>query len=702
MSMRTSTLPKQYHEAVLRWRDVFLPDYDFLIENWDKHFPNDPTFELCAYREMGMCSEIECGDMKGKPKAQKASRAAARAGPPPLRRHPRPGLDRVRLHPAAPPDARPRPGGGGAVLDPPHDGRGAAPRLPDAPPAGRGRLELRLQGVHLRHHRGHPVDEHRLPPAGRLQHRLRLLRRQRRLLRPDRPRRQVPARRCRRSPPTSRWPRACRRCCARRPSTSPPAWCRCGAGRPAAAKGETFVTMDVLQKTLNKWLPRGLEMFGDERGGGTNVRLGLKPMKNAEAQRQYYEEVAKLVRDLNLRYLRARVENLTHGESEAVARPHPGRRDGRGGAPRGPPPHAAHRTSSAAAACRPSAWSGAEGETFATVPEYLQHLIRILPEAYRASRDYKDYVEALTQVADGTMTAEQAAGRMPALRRVAGACPCSKSVRWMVDEPVRSPSCAGARAASRPSSPSPEPRSESPADAILRRGARDECVQPPAGHHACPLVPKPIVGRVASRYVAGETLDDAVRVIRALNQQGAMATLDVLGEEVSEREKALAAVEEYLRVFEAIDREKIDSNVSIKPTLLGLKIDEGFCRDNIGRIAETAKSVRQLRPHRHGGQHHDRRHAAHLPRAAGALRQRRLRPPGLHAPHPARHRRAAGRGGERPHLQGDLRRAAEDRLEGLRHGAGQLRPGPGQADRRAASTSASPPTTSTSPAPPRP
>ncbi|HEY4563106.1 MAG TPA: proline dehydrogenase family protein [Thermoanaerobaculia bacterium] len=106
-----------------------------------------------------------------------------------------------------------------------------------------------------------------------------------------------------------------------------------------------------------------------------------------------------------------------------------------------------------------------------------------------------------------------------------------------------------------------------------------------------PAVPKPIVGRVASRYVAGEDLADAVRVVRALNQQGAMATVDVLGEEVSEREKATAAVEEYLQVFETIDREKIDCNVSIKLTLLGLKIDEGFCRDNVARIVEAAKGI---------------------------------------------------------------------------------------------------------------
>ncbi len=104
-----------------------------------------------------------------------------------------------------------------------------------------------------------------------------------------------------------------------------------------------------------------------------------------------------------------------------------------------------------------------------------------------------------------------------------------------------------------------------------------------------PVVPKPIVGRVASKYVAGSTLDDAVRVLRDLNAKGAMATLDVLGEEVHEREKAIAAVDEYLRALDRIDREKIDSNISIKPTMLGLKIDEGFCHENIGRIVEKAK-----------------------------------------------------------------------------------------------------------------
>lgn len=104
-----------------------------------------------------------------------------------------------------------------------------------------------------------------------------------------------------------------------------------------------------------------------------------------------------------------------------------------------------------------------------------------------------------------------------------------------------------------------------------------------------PFVPKFVVRRVASRYVAGETLDDAVSQVRDLNSQGAMATLDLLGEEVAQREKAVACADEYVRVLGRIRAEGLDSNVSIKPTMLGLKIDETFCRDNIERIVAAAK-----------------------------------------------------------------------------------------------------------------
>lgn len=104
-----------------------------------------------------------------------------------------------------------------------------------------------------------------------------------------------------------------------------------------------------------------------------------------------------------------------------------------------------------------------------------------------------------------------------------------------------------------------------------------------------PLAPKFLVGTVARRYVAGETLDEALDVVAGLNEQGAMATLDLLGEEVRERERATTAVGEYLRMFEGIASRGLDSNVSIKLTLLGLKIDENFCRDNVEKIVARAR-----------------------------------------------------------------------------------------------------------------
>ena len=106
--------------------------------------------------------------------------------------------------------------------------------------------------------------------------------------------------------------------------------------------------------------------------------------------------------------------------------------------------------------------------------------------------------------------------------------------------------------------------------------------------YGMPFVPKTIVGRVARRYVAGDTLDDAVQTLRALNDEGAMGTVDILGEEVREPVKANAAVEEYLRLLDRIEDEKLDANISIKPTMLGLNIDQSLCEENLLRIVARA------------------------------------------------------------------------------------------------------------------
>lgn len=103
-----------------------------------------------------------------------------------------------------------------------------------------------------------------------------------------------------------------------------------------------------------------------------------------------------------------------------------------------------------------------------------------------------------------------------------------------------------------------------------------------------PLVPKFIVGRVAAPYVAGETLDDAIDSIRSLNAEGACATIDLLGEEVTERGKAREAVEEYLRIFAKLRETGVDSFVSVKPTQLGLDVDRDFCRDNLRELLQAA------------------------------------------------------------------------------------------------------------------
>ena len=109
-----------------------------------------------------------------------------------------------------------------------------------------------------------------------------------------------------------------------------------------------------------------------------------------------------------------------------------------------------------------------------------------------------------------------------------------------------------------------------------------------------PIVPKFLVGRVASRYVAGESRRQAIATVGELNEQGAMATLDLLGEEVFEHGKARAAVREYTALYEEIDEHGLDANVSIKLTMLGLKIDEGLCRDNVEQLARTAAGFGNL------------------------------------------------------------------------------------------------------------
>jgi proline dehydrogenase len=103
-----------------------------------------------------------------------------------------------------------------------------------------------------------------------------------------------------------------------------------------------------------------------------------------------------------------------------------------------------------------------------------------------------------------------------------------------------------------------------------------------------PAVPKPVVRRMSRRYIAGDQLPDACRIVKTLNDKSKLATVDVLGEEITTQEEALALVAEYERVLEAIQREGLDSNVSVKLTGFGLKLDRDFCRENLARLVRAA------------------------------------------------------------------------------------------------------------------
>jgi 1,2-phenylacetyl-CoA epoxidase catalytic subunit len=434
MSYTKAALPKHIHDAVIKWRETFLPDYDFLVDNWDKHFPNDQPFELCAYRESGMCDEIECGDMKGKPKYTRAS------------------------------DMAPEQAGHlfGAIRAQASTEFGSIQQhrltLARAQEEEEQFWVLRMMAEELRHgyqmlHLLSNDDWSSVSSESREQ------------LVEDILSMQTGSHIlgafnidfdsfvdnvvfCCLIDRVGKYQLSMQKISAYKPmAESMPQMLREEAFHLAtgvvpmrrwvekAAQGAVYITMPDLQKAINKWMPRGMEMFGDERGGGTNVRYGLKPMKNDEAQGLYYTEVQKVVRDLNVRYVRARlpkrdavrvaevietvlrdrepVEGITW--DELLKLPHPDffRR-------RGVPAFT---------------MVGVEGELFTSVDAYRKHLLLHLPDAYRAGEDFRDYLDALEKVVAGELSLKDAVSRMPALRRVAGACPCSKSVRWVTDAP---------------------------------------------------------------------------------------------------------------------------------------------------------------------------------------------------------------------------------------------------------------------------
>ena len=96
--------------------------------------------------------------------------------------------------------------------------------------------------------------------------------------------------------------------------------------------------------------------------------------------------------------------------------------------------------------------------------------------------------------------------------------------------------------------------------------------------------------RLAAPYIAGDTLDDAVAIVRRLNGEGKLATIDVLGEEVASPEEATRITAAYYRVLARIESERLDANVSVKLTGLGLELGEELCRANLESLVLDARA----------------------------------------------------------------------------------------------------------------
>jgi hypothetical protein len=201
-----------------------------------------------------------------------------------------------------------------------------------------------------------------------------------------------------------------------------------------AAAGDPFVTMSMMQHALNKWVPRGLEMFGDERGGDTNVKFGFKDLKNGEAQTQYFAELRKMIRDVNARFIRARFPEYGPDKAEQVIDELERTHDVHRGVHhsdllRVPDVRFFRRKGENA-----FQMIGVDGETFTDADTYLRYLAKNLNDGYMASRDMRNYAGMLREVAAGTKTVMEAVKAMPKLKRVGGSCPCSKGVRWVMED----------------------------------------------------------------------------------------------------------------------------------------------------------------------------------------------------------------------------------------------------------------------------
>jgi benzoyl-CoA 2,3-epoxidase subunit B len=442
VKVESITLEKKYHDAVEHWRRHWMPDYDTLLEQWDKYFPKDDAFCLCAKLEVGTPDVVSIGDQKGEKKRLKPDELTEEQA-----KH---LLAIIRAQASTEFGSIQQHAGTLARAQDDEDRFWVMRVMAEELRHGYQMFHL-LLSEDWSHVSGGMKGEDMVEDVLSMQTGSHVLDAFNvdydsfvdnicfaAII--DR---------------VGKYQLTMQKVCAYKPmADSMPPMLREEAFHLAAgviplrrwaqraAKGDPLITMAIIQKSIHKWVPRGLEMFGDERGGDSNIRFGFKDMKNREAQDLYYEELRRMLRDINARFLRARFADYSPEKVEQVLdtlERHRGRHEGveyddllrlpdrrffrRKGEP---------------------AWTmvGVDGETFTDVDAYMRYLATRLPEAYMTTRDLRTYEEMLRKVASGEMTAADAMKKMPRLKRVGGTCPCSRSVRWVVEEPKATPAKA--------------------------------------------------------------------------------------------------------------------------------------------------------------------------------------------------------------------------------------------------------------------
>ncbi|MHC4937962.1 MAG: hypothetical protein ACYTHK_03230 [Planctomycetota bacterium] len=428
-AVQKTLLPGKFHDAVVKWQEMFIPDYPFLIENWKKYFPHQPTFELCAYNDCSVCPNIEVGEDAGKPKFTRAADMN--------KEHADQLLKAVRAQAST-------------ELGSIQQHRKTLARAKDEQDQF---WILRMMAEELRH--GYQMfsvllsDEWSSVTDTKGEDMVEDVLNMRTgnhvlgAFNIDFDSFLDNITFCAVIDRVGKYQLEMQKVSAYKPmSESMPPMLREEAFHLAtgvtplrrwveeAANDEGMIDMSMIQEVLNKWIPRGLDMFGDERGGGRNVKFGFKSMANGEAMMQYHEEVQGIIDDFNTRYVRSRHPELSRAQAqEEIAKIMDGgtyegiRREDLLHNPdpkffrrRGPYAFMAYDT---------------EGNELKWGQDYKDYMKKTLPDSYVVGRDFLGYLDYMDKVENGEMTQVEAVATMPALSRVAGTCPCSNAVRWV-------------------------------------------------------------------------------------------------------------------------------------------------------------------------------------------------------------------------------------------------------------------------------